>query len=157
MIARNKDNIQEFFRFLICGAIATIVDFVIFGLVIYLISPLSYDYNIINSLTADRSIVPVNSVLWATALGFTSGLIVNYLISISYVYNHTDRAKTYRGAIIFAIISITGLILNILLMKIAYDIIGINHWLSKLIVTSTIFIYNYLSKRLIIFRPNGIN
>lgn len=153
----NKETIKEFIRFGICGVIATIVDFVVFGIVIYLISPSSFNYSIIESITANRDAISTSSVLIGTTLGFIFGLIVNYIISVKFVYRFTANAKSVKGAILFAIISAVGLLLNILLMKIAYDTIGFNHWLAKVIVTVIVFIYNYLSKRLLIFKQKEIN
>ena len=153
MIKNNK-NLLEFIRFTICGGIATAVDFVVFGLIIFIISPSAYNYSLIESLTASRELVPLYSVLWGTAIGFSVGIIVNYLISIHYVYIYTDRAKSVKGATKFLVLSLIGLLLNIILMKIAFDYIGLNHWISKIIVTIIVFSYNYLSKRLLIFRNN---
>lgn len=146
-----KDTIKEFIRFTICGGIATLIDFVVFGIVIYLISPDKFDYNLIKSITANRDLIAVNSVLLGTAIGFSIGLIVNYIISITFVYNNKEKGKSIKGAINFAILSIIGLFLNVLLMKIAFELIGLNHWISKIIVTAIVFIYNYLSKKFLIF------
>jgi putative flippase GtrA len=148
-----KETVKEFIRFLICGAAATAADFVVFGVVIFLISPEAFGYSLVKSLTADRTLIKTSSVLIGTAAGFTAGLIINYIISVFFVYRFTENAKSAKGVILFAALSLTGLFLNILLMKITFDLMGINHWLSKVIVTAIVFVYNYLSKRLLIFRP----
>jgi len=153
MRIKNKETFKEMIRFMICGGIATVVDFIIFGVIIYFISPEIYGMNLFKSIFADRSIVPSKSVLWGTAAGFMGGLIVNYIISVTFVYRYTERAKSLHGIIYFIVLSITGLFLNILLMKTAYDYIGLNHWIAKVIVTGIVFIYNYLTKRILIFKP----
>ncbi|MGI6702017.1 MAG: GtrA family protein [Christensenellales bacterium] len=148
-----KQSVKEFIRFIICGGIATAVDFVIFGTVIYLISPEVFGYSIIKSIFADRSAVMTKSVLIGTAAGFTAGLIVNYIISVLFVYQFTRRAKSVWGIILFSALSVTGLLLNVLLMKVFYDYAGLNHWIAKVMVTFIVFIYNFSTKRLVIFRP----
>lgn len=140
---------------MICGGVATLVDFIVFGLTIYLISPESYNHSLIESIIADRELVPTASVLWGTSIGFTVGLIVNYFISVVYVFRYSEKGKTVKGAVFFIILSLSGLLLNIILMKLGYDIIGLNHWISKIFVTGIVFVYNYLSKRLLIFRSKG--
>lgn len=149
---RKKDTFHEFLRFTICGGIATAVDFIVFGVVIYLMSPASFNYSILSSLTANRDLVPTLSVLIGTGIGFSMGLLINYLISITYVYNYTERAKKMQGILIFIGLSITGLILNILLMKFSYDVLMLHHWISKIIVTAIVFVYNFITKRYIVFR-----
>ena len=93
------------------------------------------------------------SVLIGTAAGFTAGLIVNYIISVLFVYQFTRRAKSVWGIILFSALSVTGLLLNVLLMKVFYDYAGLNHWIAKVMVTFIVFIYNFSTKRLVIFRP----
>lgn len=82
--------------------------------------------------------------------GFLAGLIVNYLLSISWVFNSpaekNDVNTRVAEFIMFAIIGIIGLGLNALIMWIATDLIDIFYMVSKLISTGIVFMWNFLGR-----------
>lgn len=88
--------------------------------------------------------------------GFLAGLTVNYLLSISWVFNSpADRTGLYGRVaefVMFAVIGIIGLLLNALIMWTATDICGIYYMLSKLISTAIVFVWNFLGRRFLMSR-----
>lgn len=150
-IIKNKKLQKEFFRFIICGVISTVIDFVVFALVIYVFDPRAFNYNIISSLFADSSLVSTVSVIAGTAAGFLTALIANYLISVFFVFEDTGKGKTHKGRMLFFIFSAAGFFLNLLLMYIMFDVLNINQWISKVIVTGIVLIFNFVTRKLFIF------
>ncbi len=140
----------EIFRFLIVGTIATLVDMFMMGVAMYFIQREIYPSFInvfINTPTPSTF-----ATIMGTAIGFICGLIVNYVLSILFVFNEKGKSKSTQGFIIFTVLSVIGLGLNMLGMYLCFDLMHINQWVSKIIVTIVVLIYNYVSKRLILFK-----
>lgn len=90
--------------------------------------------------------------LWSAAIAFGIGLTVNYLLSISWVFNKNRSAKPWVEFMVFALIGIVGLGLNELIMYVATDLIGLHYMLSKLLSTALVFCWNFFARKLIIFK-----
>ena len=89
--------------------------------------------------------------LWSAAIAFIIGLTVNYLLSISWVFNKNRCAKPWVEFLVFALIGVIGLGLNELIMYVATDLIAIHYMLSKLISTGIVFCWNFFARKFIIF------
>ena len=87
-----------------------------------------------------------------TGAGFVAGLIFNYIFSVVFVYNDKGDSKSAKGFLMFTLLSALGLGIHILGMWLGYDVLGINEWIVKIILTFVVLIYNYISKKLIIFK-----
>ncbi len=135
LFAGDTNNILiQFFRYGIVGGIAFVVDFGI--------------------LWALTEFAGLHYLLSATA-GFVAGLIVNYLISVRWVFTASaaQRAKSAKlrriEFICYAIIGVIGLGLNSLILWLSTDILGIYYLGSKLISTALVFIWNFLARRVL--------
>lgn len=89
--------------------------------------------------------------LWSAAIAFIIGLTVNYLLSISWVFNKNRSAKPWVEFLVFALIGVIGLGLNELIMYVATGLIAIHYMLSKLISTGIVFCWNFFARKFIIF------
>lgn len=147
-------NLGEIFRFLIVGTIATLVDMFMMGVAMYFIQREIYP-TFINTFINTPTPSTFATVM-GTAVGFVSGLIVNYVLSIFFVFNEKGSSRSAKGFLIFTILSAIGLGLNMLGMYIGFDLMHINQWVTKIIVTIIVLVYNYVSRRLILFKnkPN---
>ena len=90
--------------------------------------------------------------LLSAGIAFCIGLTVNYLLSISWVFNKNRSAKPWIEFLVFALIGVVGLGLNELIMYVATDGIGLHYMLSKLISTFLVFCWNFFARKLIIFK-----
>lgn len=90
--------------------------------------------------------------LWSAAVAFAIGLTVNYLLSISWVFNRNRSAKPWVEFMVFTLIGVVGIGLNELIMYVATDLLSMHYMLSKLISTALVFCWNFFARKLIIFK-----
>ena len=85
--------------------------------------------------------------LAGTTISFTASLVVNYLLSMKFVFAHKEGVSRGREIGIYAVLSAIGLGLNDLYMFIGVSIMKIGYQLMKLISTFCVTWYNYFSRR----------
>ena len=93
-----KDLFWEIFRFLIVGGTATVVDYVVYYLMRRWILPPSF---IAGSAAWDTT-----SLFIAIAVGFTVGLIVNWILSVKFVFRavkNKEEVKSTKSFLIFTL------------------------------------------------------
>ena len=133
------------------GGIATIADFITMSIVLYAMQPEIYP-NILSIFLGGTSEPSTLATILGTSFGFLAGLIINYFLSIAFVYNEKGKSKTLKGFLLFFILSAGGLLIHILGMYVGFDVLHINEWIIKIVLTIIVLIYNYITKRLIIFK-----
>ena len=137
-IIKNNKNILEFLRYLIVGGIAFIVDFtVLFILKEFVLKDFYY------------------SLYISTAFGFIFGLIVNYCLSIFYVFSSakgTQIGRSMNDIFIFALVGIIGLIISEFGMFIGAEKFELNYLLVKIAVTIVVLLWNYIARKILIFK-----
>lgn len=120
--------IKQIIRFSIVGVIATIIDYIIlYGLTEYL--------NI--------------NYLISSTISFSISLIVNYILSIKWVFN-TKRKQNIKEVLIFAILSIIGLLINEIILYLGVHLLNIYYMLCKVVATIIVMIYNFISRKIFI-------
>ena len=100
-------------------------------------------------------------------IGFTVSVIVNYVLSMKYVFERRENMSKQREFIIFVILSIVGLGLNELLLYIGmdgiyYHVAALQNSLSvtlaqtlvKLLATAIVMIYNFITRKIFIEKKN---
>lgn len=143
-------HLAEIMRFLIVGGLATIIDFLAMGITLYCFNPDLYPhfYNVwINGGNPSTLATIIGS-----AIGFIAGLIFNYIFSIIFVFQEKGNSQTTKGFIIFTLLSLGGLIIHILGMYLGYNILGINEWIVKIFFTLVVLVYNYITRKIVIFK-----
>ena len=148
----------EFLRYIVVGGIAFVVDF---GSLY-----ISKEY-IFHNLTY--------GIYLSTAVGFILGLIVNYVLSLKFVFTQAKdqgKGRDTKSFAIFAVIGIIGLGLTELGMYIGcdllkpqldsslayigslinYDLVKYGYLLVKCVVTAVVLLWNYAGRKIIIFR-----
>ena len=141
----------EFARFIIVGGITTIIDKLVMGVNLYLFEPSLYPkfYNVWIGKVGDPKTI---AAVIGTGAGFIVSVIASYLLSISFVYNDKGDSKTAKGAVLFFILAAGGLFLNMGGMWLGFDILGINEWIVKIIMTLVVLFYNYATRKIFIFK-----
>ena len=144
----------EILRFLIVGGIATVVDFLTMGIVLYIFNPKIYShfYNVFFGATQKPSLA-ANMV--GTGLGFVIGLIINYVLSVVFVFIDKGNSKSASGFISFAVLSAIGLAIHEIGMYVFCGKLGANEWVIKIVMTLVVLVYNYISRKLLIFKKSA--
>ena len=121
----------QFFRYIFVGGAAFIVDFVslfiftdVFG-VYYLIS---------------------------AAIAFTLGLIANYALSINWVFNKRTLDNKLSEFTIFAVIGVVGIFLNVVIIYLFTEYVGLFYLVSKIIAAALILFWNFFARKVTLFK-----
>ena len=129
----------EIVRFLIVGGLAFVVDFSVLSFTTEHIFQMEHGWGLYG----------------ATALGFLAGVVVNYVLSILFVFQKARNDlsyRTYNTFLVFAGLGFIGLLLTELGMYLGVGILAVNYQAAKILVTGIVLFWNYLSRKLIIFR-----
>lgn len=149
-ICRGNERLAEILRFCIVGGVATVVDFVAMGITLYCFDPSLYP-NFFNVFYGGGTPSVLASCV-GTGVGFLAGLAVNYILSVLFVFDEKGNSGTLSGFVVFALLSAGGLAINVLGMYLFVDLAHWNEWLIKILLTLVVLVYNYVTRKLIIFR-----
>lgn len=104
------------------------------------------DYGIMVFLTEIAGI----EYLISSAISFTVSVTVNYILSVTMVFE-TDKDKNkIKEFVVFVFLSIIGLGINQLCMWFAVEILGIHYMISKIGATAVVMVYNFISRKMFI-------
>ncbi len=153
-----KENQHEILRFIIVGVICTLVDFGVSALIQYVIYPTAEQY-VFLGMTFTLNI------FLAALFGFIFGVITNYILSIVIVFKNVENKKTSRsfgGFALFVLLSTIGFFINYFIKELGNTIINMDTnflWFVFVfgVATFIVLIYNYISRKLILFRPKKEN
>ena len=118
--------LKQIVHFGIVGAICTAIDF---GVMIFLKEAAGLYY------------------LYASGISFAVSVVINYFLSMKYVFRGKQGANRVKEFLIFAILCLIGLGFNQLIMWAAVDGMGISYVWSKAAATVLVMIYNFISKK----------
>lgn len=121
-----KPDTRQFSKFALVGFASLAVDY---ALLIGLVEYLHVD------------------VFLATTCSFIASVVVNYILSIKYVFSRRADMSRGREFTIFAVLSAIGLGLTDLFMYVGVAFLSIGYQLMKLISTFMVTWYNYFSRR----------
>lgn len=85
--------------------------------------------------------------LVSCGISFTVSVVVNYRLSMRYVFYSKDEMSKHREFIIFIVLSVIGLGLTELLMWVFVAFGDIYYMFSKIIVTAIVMLYNFVTRK----------
>ncbi|MCD7709679.1 MAG: GtrA family protein [Clostridiales bacterium] len=83
----------------------------------------------------------------ATALAFAVSSVLNYILSMRYVYEPKEGRRRRREFIIFVILAAIGLVFNQVIMWLEVEFLGIFYALAKVFSAIIVSIYNFFSRK----------
>ena len=150
-----KQLFWEIFRFLLVGGLATVVD--------YLVATLCYAVLLPPSLIGETW-----ALILSTAFGFCVGLIINWFLSLLFVFKairDKKEASSKKSFFIYLIICVIGLAISILGMQLvkvipAFSLFGLetflgspwHWWMMKCIMTLVVLVWNYMGRKFFVFK-----
>lgn len=144
-------TLYEIIRFVIIGGLATVIDMFFMGVTLYIFQPANYPsfLNVFYGATISPSTI---STIIGTGVGFIIGLIFNYIFSIIFVFGNKGNSKSTKGFFLFAFLSAIGLGLHMVGMFLGFNLLGINEWIVKIVMTLIVLVYNYITRKIFIFK-----
>ena len=117
----------QMFKFVIVGGTAFVIDY--------------------TTLIICKEIFHLNTLLSA-AIAFIISTIFNYILSIKWVFDVSNKHSGKRNFIIFVVFSLMGLGLTELIMWIGEDILGISYLIIKIIATAIVMVFNFVTRKI---------
>ena len=125
----NKKSIKDFLLYIIVGGIATVAEWAVF----FVLGKVSLHYAA------------------ATAIAYILSTFVNWLAGRILVFKERNQ-PIIKEIVSVYLASIVGLLLNLLIMWVAVDLLSLNQMLSKIAATGIVFVYNFLVRKLLIYK-----
>ena len=125
-----KEEIKKFISYFFVGGCAAIVEWVSFA-----ISNIFLNY------------------VYSTIIAFLLATTFNYFLGKALTFKNYEHSK--KDLIGVFVVSGIGLLLNVILMKLLIEVIGLKiEILAKIISTGIVFIWNYISRRIFIYKES---
>ena len=102
------------------------------------------DWGIMVFLTEVFGINPLIS----SAISFTVSVTVNYILSVTFVFETDKNANKGSQFVIFVLLSIVGLGVNELCMWLGTDLLGIHYMITKVGATAVVMVYNFITRKI---------
>ena len=144
--ANSNQLFWEIYRFALVGLIAAVFDFIVCYLVQFIIFKNATDWYV---------------TFISVTCGFIVGVTINYFLSTYMVYkaSKSNVSKTAKGVVTFVVLSAIGLGIGIGVQYFLYDLLNVqkeiaffSYPVDFVIRTLIVMVYNYISRKLIIYR-----
>lgn len=113
------------------------------------------DFLVLITLT---ELLDVDNIIVSSAAGFSLGLIINYLLSIRWVFTSGSGRNKRSEFLMFCVIGLIGLAMTAALMWVMTSVFSMYYIFAKAIVTCIVFFWNFLARKFLLFnvKPQDI-
>ncbi len=126
-----ENTIIKFFRYIFVGGLAFIVD----SSILFVL-----EYNGLHYLLA-------------TAIAFTIGLFVNFILAKKLVFTEKATVNKFQGEFfIYGLVGLIGLLITEGLMYLLTGLQGVYFMISKVIVAIIVLIWNFMARKILLYR-----
>ena len=152
---KKKNLIKEILRYLVAGGAAFVFDLLTKTLFHSFILPA--DMGRFSVFGFENEL----RVTLATVAGFIVGLIVNYLISIFFVFTTDEQKKRGKGVkafLIYLAVSLVGLLVNIGVTQLGCTLLSVGKentvmfMLVSCIAAGVALIWNYIGRKIFVYK-----
>lgn len=143
-----KRLIDQILKFGVVGVVCFLIDFAITNVIAAL-------------LRNGAGMATGRAALIGALFGFVISVIINYVLSMRYVFERREDMSRRREFIIFTILSLFGLALNEAIIKVSIDVIYENWQLlkeligpalvtagAKILATGIVMVYNFITRKI---------
>lgn len=134
-----KKLVVQFCRYFVTGGLASVVDFSVFAVALYI-----FDIH----------------YLVSNLIGLAAGNVVNYLLSLGWVFRSEKRKMENNRLLeifVFVLISLVGMGFNELLMYVFVGLFGIYEMVSKVVAAVIVLLWNFVARKYILFRSGEVH
>lgn len=124
---KTKKLFLQMFKFLFVGGLAFLIDYV--------------------TLIICKEVFNI-PLLLSAAIAFTVSVVVNYKLSVMWVFDIDKGKNKHQTFIIFIIFSIIGLILTELIMWIGSVLLEYNYLFVKIVATAIVMVFNFVTRKI---------
>lgn len=125
IIRKNKQFVKYFF----VGGLSALVDFIIFSIFYYVIK----------------------NWLISGLISFCIATFINYHLSTQFVFKGGKRFKKFQEVLLIYMVSLIGFVVNQSILFLMIEKIYFNVYLSKIVVTGIVFIWNFNARKYLVF------
>lgn len=152
---KKKSLIKEILRYLVAGGSAFVFDLLTKTLFHSLILPA--DMGTFSVFGFENEV----RVTLSTVAGFIVGLIVNYLISIFFVFTteqQKERGKGVKAFLIYLAVSVVGLLINIGVTQLGCNLLSVSKedtvmfMLVSCLAAGVALIWNYIGRKIFVYK-----
>ena len=86
----------------------------------------------------------------ANVISFTVSVIYNYVMSMKFVFEVNTETSKEKNFVQFIILSIIGLGINEVIMKLCVGLWTLPLLISKMLATAIVMVYNFISRKLLV-------
>lgn len=124
-----KKLIEQIIKFGFVGFLCFFIDY---GIMVFLTEVFKVDY------------------LLSSGISFTVSVIVNYILSVTFVFETDKNKNRFKEFVVFVFLSVIGLGINEACMWFAVEIVSIHYMISKIGATAVVMVYNFVSRKIFI-------
>jgi putative flippase GtrA len=128
-IFKKRIALTQLFKYFFVGATAALIDWLFYWILV--------NYGAVHYLLA-------------AVISFNIATLVNYLLSVKWVFNSGRYSKYIEISLVF-LVSLLGLLFNELFLYLFKEIFNLHFMISKVAATGIVFFWNYLSRKKLIF------
>ncbi len=122
-----QPHTKQFLKFAVVGLISFGIDW---GMLIALVELFHLDF------------------LMSTTVSFITSVVVNYWLSMKYVFAHKEGMSRRREFIIFVVLSVIGLALNDGIVLALNAGLGLEANIAKICATALVMVYNFVTRKI---------
>ena len=94
--------------------------------------------------------------LFVSSVSFIITILVNYFLSIKFVFQTNIRFGTKSEVFLIYLISSVGIVLHLIILFLCIDQLFIEKMISKFIAITSVFIWNFTAKNYFVFKEKGL-
>jgi putative flippase GtrA len=89
--------------------------------------------------------------LLSAAGSFFMGVLVNYYLSVKWVFATRKLTSKHAEFLIFVVITGVGLLFNLLIIAGMVELVKVGYWIALVVATIIVFFWNFLARKKVLY------
>lgn len=86
--------------------------------------------------------------LLSNCIAFTVSVIYNYILSVYWVFDVSNKHSKTTELIVFVVLSVIGLGINQLIYWLCVEFASVHYLISKIVATAVVMVYNFVTRKM---------